>query len=149
MVLRTALGAAAAAGALSLAPATGPVAAAPAPDPLESLVLHPEWGTVTGKAGVLKRGCHTYTYGYAITPPEGVWALEIFISGPGLKHLAAGAYLDGYDPTTGTGRYRLCRATTRYGTFRIEAKLSVDDGAGHITEGRLPMDTYRLHRPRR
>ena len=91
----------------------------------------------------------SYTYSYSITPPEGIWALEIFISGPGLKHLAAGAFLDGYDPRTGTGRYKLCRATTTYGRFKIEAKLSTDDGSGHITEGQLPADTFRLRRPRR
>src|SRR3954447_3049352 len=142
MVLRTALGAAAAAVVLALVP--GPVQAAPSPDPLAALPLHPEWGSVTGKGGVLKRGCHTYTFSYAITPPEGIWALEIFISGPRLKHLAAGAYLDGYDPESGPGSYKLCLAPPRYGTFQIEAKVSVDDGAGHIIEGRLPMDTYRL-----
>ena len=68
----------------------GPVQAAAAPssaktqsDPLAGLTLHPEWGTVTGKSGVLKRGCHKYTYSYSINPPEGIWAIEIFISGRG------------------------------------------------------------------
>ena len=109
--------------------------------------MHPEWGSVTGKGGVLKRGCHKYTYSYSIQPPEGIWALEIFISGPGFKHLAAGAFLDGYDPKTGSGRYTLCRVTTRYGKFKIEAKVSSDNGSGHITEGRLPADTFRLRAP--
>ena len=153
-MLRSMLGAAAAATALSLVLGPGPVEAGPAPsspatppNPLAGLTVHPEWGTVTGKGGVLKRGCHKYTYSYSIQPPEGIWALEIFISGPGLKHLAAGAFLDGYDPKTGSGRYTICRATTRYGTFKIEAKLSTDNGSGHITEGRLPDDTFRLRRP--
>ena len=111
--------------------------------------MHPEWGSITGKGGVLKRGCHKYTYSYSIQPPEGIWAIEVFISGPGFKHLAAGAFIDGYDPMTGTGHYKLCRVTTRYGKFKIEAKVSADDGPGHITEGVLPPDTFRLHRPRR
>ena len=34
-----------------------------ASDPLEGLTVHPEWGTVTGQGGVLKRGCRTYTRG--------------------------------------------------------------------------------------
>lgn len=160
MVLRTALGAAAAAVVLSLVPGSGPTqavpsvspttapTAAPRADPLAGLTLHPEWGTVTGKAGVLRRGCKTYSYSYAITPPEGIWAIEIYISGPRLKHLAAGAFLGGYDPTSGPGQYKLCKATTRYGTFQIEAKVSIDDGSGHIVEGRLPVDTYRLRAPR-
>jgi hypothetical protein len=118
-------------------------------DPLDGLTPRPEWGSVTGHRAVLRRGCHTYTYSYSLTPPEGIWALEVFISGPGPVHLAAGAYLDGYDPPNGTGHYTLCRATTRPGRFTIEGKLSVDDGAGHISEGRLPPDHYRLRRLRR
>jgi hypothetical protein len=149
------LGAAAAVTALSMALAPGPVEAAPAPasatgstDPLAGLTEHPEWGSVIGRSGVLKRGCHKYTYSYSIDPPEGIWALEVFISGPGFKRLAAGAYLDGYDSKTGTGHYKLCRVTTRYGKFKIEAKVSADDGSGHITEGRLPADKYKLRAPR-
>jgi hypothetical protein len=155
-VLRSVLGAATLAlAALSPAAPAAPGAAVPAPayergkpSPVAGLTLHPEWGTVTAKSGVLRRGCHTYTYRYAITPPEGVWAIEVFISGPGLKHVAAGAFLDGYDPRSGTGHYKLCKATVHYGRFKIETKLSIDDGAGHITEGRLPRDTFRLHKPR-
>ena len=149
------LGAAAVAAALSLALAPGPVQADPAPssarhstDPLAGLTLHPEWGSVAGQSGVLRHGCHSYTYSYSIQPPEGIWSLEIFISGPGLEHLAAGAYIDGYDPKTGSGSYTLCRVTTRYGKFTIEAKLSADNGSGHITEGRLPATTFRLRAPR-
>jgi hypothetical protein len=146
MVLRSVLGAAAAAVALSPVLTPVPVQATTS-DPLAGLAVHPEWGAITGKAGVLKRGCRKYTYTYSIAPPEGIWAIEVFISGPGFKHLAAGAYLDGYDPKTGTGHYKLCRVTTRYGTFTIQAKLSTDDGSGHLTEGQLPADTFRLHRP--
>jgi hypothetical protein len=148
-VFGSVLGAAAVATVL-VALVPGPVEAAPAaPDPLAGLAVHPEWGKVTGKGGVLKRGCRKYTFTYSIDPPEGIWALEVFITGPGFKHLAAGAFLDGYDPETGTGHYKLCKATTRYGRFTIEAKVSADDGSGDITEGRLPADHYRLHRPRR
>jgi hypothetical protein len=146
----------AAATALALVLAPSPVEAAPtplpgarSPDPLAGLTLHPEWGTVTGKSGVLKRGCRKYTYTYSIQPPEGIWAIEIFISGPGLKHLAAGAFMDGYDPKSGTGHYKLCRVTTKYGKFRIEAKVSSDNGSGHLTQGRLPPDTFRLRAPGR
>ena len=151
-MLRSVLGAAAAAtvASLALAGSAGPAAAVERPgDPLEGLALHPEWGSVTGQGGVLRRSCHHHRYSYSIDPPEGYWALEVYISGPGLQHLAAGAFLGGYDPTTGTGRYTLCRNSTRYGTFTIAAKLSVDDGTGHVTEGRLPADKFRLRRPGR
>ena len=148
LVLRSVLGAVGAATALSLVPASGPVQATP-PDPLPGLVVHPEWGSITGTDGVLKRGCRRYTFSYAITPPEGIWAMEIFVSGPGLDHVAAGAFLDGYDAQSGTGSYKLCGVTTRHGRFTIQAKLSTDDGSGHITEGQLPPDTFKLRRPRR
>ena len=146
-MFRSVLGVAAAATALSLLPAPGPVQASPAP--LAGLEVHPEWGTITGQDGVLRRGCHKYTYSYSIQPPEGYWAIEVFITGPRLKHLAAGAFLDGYDPEIGSGVFKLCRTTTTYGTFTIVAKLSTDDGSGHLTEGLLPADTFRLRRPHR
>lgn len=127
----------------------GPAPAVERYDPLAGLTVHPEWGSVTGHSGVLRRSCRTYTFHYAIDPPEGTWALEVFIQGPRLNHLGGGAYLDGYDPKVGSGRYKLCRNSTHYGTFRISAKLSVDDGYGNITEGRLPIDKFRLRKPRR
>jgi hypothetical protein len=147
-VLRNVLAAFGVVAALTLAPAPGPAHAA-SPDPLAGLTVHPDWGSITGHGGVLKRGCHSYTYSYSITPPDGIWAIEVFISGPGLKHLAAGVYLDGYDPKTGSGTYKLCRVTTRYGRFTIQTKVSVDDGSGHMTEGLLPPDTFKLRRPHR
>ena len=148
---RTVLGGLLAATVLTLVPPYGGVGSASASptDPLAGLAVHPEWGTITGADGVLRRGCHTYTYSYSITPPEGIWAIEVFISGPHLKRLAAGAFLDGYDPKTGTGQYKLCRVTTRHGRFTIAAKVSSDSGSGQITEGLLPLDTFRLRKPRR
>jgi hypothetical protein len=129
----------------------GPATAVPGryTDPLASLPEHPEWGSITGVDGKLRRGCHPYSYSYALTPPDGVWAIEVYITGPGLKPLAGGAFLDGYDPEAGPGSYKLCRNTTRPGTFTIQAKLSVDDGYGHITEGKLPADTFVLKKQKR
>src|SRR4051794_41437052 len=124
----------------------GPAAAVERYDPMAGLTVHPEWGSITGHRAVLRRSCKSYTYSYAIDPPAGTWALEVFIEGPGLHHLAGGAFLDGYDPEVGSGTYKLCRNTTHYGIFKIQAKLSVDDGDGHFVEGRLPADTFRLHR---
>jgi hypothetical protein len=149
-VLRSLACAAAVATSLSLAPVAGPAQAAPrSSDPLEGLAVHPEWGSITGQSAVLKRGCRMYTFTYSITPPEGIWAIEVFITGPGMDHVAGGAYLNGYDPETGTGHYKLCKMTARSGKYTIDAKVSVDDGYGETTEGRLPTDTYRLRRPHR
>ena len=118
---------AAAATVLSVLPAVGPAQAAS--DPSAGLQVHPEWGTITGQDGVLRRGCHTYTYSYAIQPPEGYWAIEVFISGPGLKHLAAGAFLDGYDPTVGTGALQA---------------VPGDHGARHVHDRGQAVDRRRL-----
>ena len=75
-MFRSLAGAAAVATALSLAPVTAPVQAAPrSSDPLDGLAVHPEWGSITGQGGVLRRGCKMYTFTYSIPPPEGVWAL--------------------------------------------------------------------------
>jgi hypothetical protein len=148
-VLRSALGTAAVATVVALAAPTGPAPALERHDPFGGLTVHPEWGTVTGHGGVLRRGCRTYTYDYAIHPPDGIWGLEIVISGPDGEHLGGGALAEGYDPETGTGHYTLCRNTTRRGRFTIDAKLSVDDGYGKITDGRLPTDHFRLRRPHR
>ena len=112
-MLRNFLGATAVVAALSLASPAGPAPAATAqqsdPDPLMGLAVHPEWGSVTAQDAVLRGGCRGgYTFSYTIAPPEGTWLLEVFVSGPGFKHLAAGAFLDNYDPKTGSGEYKLC-----------------------------------------
>ena len=149
-MLRSLLGETALAATLTLAPVSGPVQPASASsDPLAGLEVHPEWGSITGQGGVLRRGCTMYSYTYSITPPQGVWAIEVFITGPQMDHVGGGAFLDGYDPTTGSGTYKLCRRSSHPGKYTIDAKLSVDDGYGVITEGRLPTDTYRLRRPHR
>jgi len=124
-------------------------AAAARYDPTAGLTVHPEWGWVRGHGGKLRRGCRTYTYSYSIRPPEGTWAIEVFVTDPRGEHMAAGAFMGGYDPLTGTGRYKLCKVTTRPGRFTIVVKLSVDSGYGEITDGMLPPDRYRLRRPRR
>ena len=148
-MLRSLLGAAAAATALSLVLAPGPVER-------HALVRPPSPGsrcTPSGARSPARAACSSAAatstrYSYSIQPPEGNWAIEIFISGPGFERLAAGAFIDGYDPKTGTGHYKLCRVTTRYGKFKIEAKMSVGQRlrAPHRS-GQLPADTFRLRRP--
>jgi hypothetical protein len=132
-----------AAAVVTLALATGSVALASPADADE----HPEWGTTSAPSGVLKKGCHHYTYSYDIQPPDGTWSLETFIIGPNGKHLFNAAFLGPYDPKQNTARFRLCKASTRYGRFTIEAKLSVQNGDEYV-EGSLPSSHFRLHRPR-
>jgi hypothetical protein len=134
---------------LALAPSAGPGAAAPAAHAADDGAVHPEWGSTQGEKGVLRKGCKKYHYAYSITPPEGDWALEVVISGPDLEHMGGGAFMAGYDPTNGTGTYKLCFNNTHYGRFTIEAKLSVANGPGGYVEGWLPPSHFRLHRPHR
>jgi hypothetical protein len=145
------LGAAAVATAAALALPAGSADAVGERDPYDGLTVHPEWGSVTGHSGVLRHGCKTYTYDYSIHPPDGIWALEIIVSGPDGESLGGGVFADGYDPKQGTGTYKMCRNTTTYGRFTIKAKLSVaDENGNHITaQGRLPDDHFRLHRRHR
>ncbi|WP_205475123.1 hypothetical protein [Nocardioides sp. SYSU D00038] len=115
--------------------------------PAEAAV-HPEWGYTKGKPGVLKRGCHTYTYTYAVKPPPGYWAIETFLIGPGGGRLGAGKHLDGADPLTGSGVFRLCKPATRAGVFTIRTKVTSVDG-GDYYEGWLPESKFRLKKPKK
>ena len=109
--------------------------------------VHPEYGKTSARNGVLKWGCRRYRFGYAITPPdEGVWSLETFIVGPKGKRLASDGFVEGFDETSGRDTYRLCRATTRPGIFKIKAKLStVEDN--DTFEAWLPVTRFRLRAP--
>ncbi len=106
--------------------------------------IHPEWGSTSAKDRPLRKGCHTYRYSYELHPPEGIWALETFIRGPGGKRLASDGLLGGYDPESGTRPFRLCKVTTRYGRFTIKAKLTWGDY--DRTERWLEPRTLRLRR---
>jgi len=148
-VIRSALSGVVLAAATVLSMSGGPAEAVEQSDGLEGLTVHPEWGSVTGHPGVLRRGCKTYTYDYDIHPPDGTWGLEIFVIDPRGVAVNNSAYLDGYDPTTGTGSYKLCRRTTTAGRFTIAAKLSTTDDQGHVTnQGQLPPDHFRLRHRR-
>jgi hypothetical protein len=109
--------------------------------------VHPEWGTTSAPDAVLQRGCHDYLYSYDIDPPEGTWALETFIIGPRGKRLFNSAFNGPYDPKHNTQKFRICKATTRYGRFTIKAKLSVQNGEEYV-EGWLAPSHFRLHRPK-
>ncbi len=107
--------------------------------------VHPEWGSTSADNGVLKRRCRNYAYRYQLTPPQGDWALETFLIGPGGTPLGSGAMAIGTDPAAGVDRFRICRPSTRPGVFRIRALLSVQDSSGDdYVSGWLPMTKFRL-----
>jgi hypothetical protein len=119
---------------------------APAP-PATAVDVHPEWGSTSAADATIKRGCRGYAYTYAITPPDGDWMLETFLVGPGGKAYGSDYFITG-DPLSGVGSWRLCRRSTRGGTYTVRAKLSVING-GDYYEGWLADTKFRLHKPRR
>ena len=109
--------------------------------------VHPEWGSTSAPDAKLRKGCHGYAYSYALTPPDGDWALETFLVGRHGKQYASGYFLTGEDPLAGASQFRLCRRSTRGGTYTIRAYLTIQNG-GHYDEGWLPDTTFRLRKPR-
>jgi hypothetical protein len=127
-------------GLLALAPAAS---ALPAP----SGEVHPDWGSTSAPDAKLRKGCHGYGYAYALSPPDGDWALETFLIGPRGKQKASGYFVTGEDPLAGPGQFRLCRGSANGGRYTIRALLTVQNG-GTYAEGWLPETTFRLRKPR-
>jgi len=115
---------------------------------VEADETHPEWGTTLAHDGRLRRGCRTYHYGYRISPPKGDWQFETFVVGPGRVAIASNTFQIAMDPLADDRvPYRICRASTRAGVFKIRAKLSTLEG-DELTEGWLPVTRFRLRNPR-
>jgi len=130
--------------AVSTAPAaSAPASAASAVDPL----VHPEWGSTSAPNAKIKRSCHHYAYSYAITPPEGYWALETFLVAPSGKAAGSGYFQSGTDQLSATSSWRLCKRSTKGGVYTIKALLTVQDGTA-LVEGWLPDSTFKLRKPR-
>lgn len=108
---------------------------------------HPEWGDTAAKNATVKRGCHKYDYTYALTPPDGDWALETFLVGPRGKASGSGYFVTGKDALAGKSSWRLCWHGVKGGRYTIKAKLSIQNGAD-LVEGWLPPSTFRLRKAR-
>ena len=128
-------------GLLALAPAPAGASAA------GSDAVHPEWGRTAAADATVRKGCRGYAYSYALTPPDGDWALETFLIGPHGKQSGSGYFLTGEDPLAGPAAFRLCRRSTRGGHYTIRAYLTVLNG-GTYTDGWLPETTFRLRKRR-
>jgi hypothetical protein len=112
----------------------------------------PTWGSVAGQSAPYAKGCTPYSFTYAVTPPSGVWALEVFVTGPDGLGAAHAVFVQGADPLSGTGSFQLCRGTTPGGTFTLTAKVSVenrpaDPGPDGVFEGMLPPSTFVVEQP--
>ena len=126
----------------TLAPTAPAATATPGP-------VRAEWGsTQVAPSLALRKGCRRYDYSYALTPPDGDWALETFLLGPGGKTRGSGFFLTGSDPLSGPASFKLCFRSTKGGTYTIRALLSVQDGADYV-EGYLPDTTFQLTKKRR
>ena len=113
----------------------------------QAVDVKPEWGSVSAKNGVLKKGCRTYHYSYVVTPPDdGYWDLGVSVVGPAGRTLFY-SYVSHGSPTSGTGSYRLCRSKTRPGLYKLKALVTVQDNNEPV-QGRLPTAKFRLRNPR-
>ncbi|WP_244929084.1 hypothetical protein [Nocardioides sp. W7] len=140
MLRQTMLGSIAA---VLLAPAglvTGSTVAASATDD------HHEWGRLGARDGVLRKGCPSYVYRYAVQPPGGDWSLETFLVDRRGRKLGSGVFLSGLNPTRGQATFTICRATTKPGRFVIRGKLSVQNGPDEYAEGWIRPVVFKLRR---
>ena len=113
-------------------------------DELHSLQQVRATGSVHSGDGVLERGCQSHRYRYRVHPRGSDWSLELFLIGPGGKHISTGYQFKGHDPKRGRGRFQFCSQTTRPGRFTVRSRLTWEDGQYH--EKWLEPRTIRLHR---
>lgn len=139
-------------GALAAATALGGALVAGA-EPASAGSATSEYGTLSVPDSVLaaRHTCATYTYSYAMTPPEGLWLLETFVVDPAGVTVASGAILGDYTPggDQASSSFQLCRNTTTPGTFTLRGTFSVDDGTGRITTSAMSPATFVLSKPAR
>ncbi|NPC96524.1 hypothetical protein [Nocardioides sp. zg-DK7169] len=139
----TRLGAIASAPVILALLATGLTLATPGP----AHAHRADWGKIARPDGVLRRGCHDYAYRYRFTPPDGDWAVETFLIGPGGRPLASDVLMSGHDETRGRTWFRLCRTGTRPGRFRIKGKMTIQNGPLEAESGWVLPARFRLRRP--
>jgi hypothetical protein len=101
-------------------------------------------GSVHSGDGTFERGCQSHGYRYRVRPGGSDWSLELFLIGPGGKHVSTGYEFKGHDPKRGRGRFHFCGQATRPGRFTVRSRLTWDDGRYH--EKWLEPRTIRLHR---
>ena len=107
----------------------------------------PDLGRLWATDKVLKRGCHTYHYQYRVTSSADEWALEIFIKDRTGETIASNAKDSFADSKRDSGTFRLCRANTRLGKFRIKGKFTRYDGYDQYV-GWVQKGSFRVRLPR-
>jgi hypothetical protein len=102
-------------------------------------------GTTAMPDQVLRRGCRSYGYTYSVAPGSDDWILETFLLDPGRQRIASNVYTSDTEAKAGTGVFSICRDVTRFGTFKIRAKLTSYSGYDSSTAWITP-SFVRLHR---
>jgi hypothetical protein len=104
-------------------------------------------GTTSAPSGTLRNGCRRYSFTYAVQVPTEDWTLEVSIVDRRGHGVASFAFLGPADEKTQTPVYRLCRASTVPGRFRIRAQLSWYDDPSTPHPVPVPVTRFRLARP--
>jgi hypothetical protein len=103
-------------------------------------------GSLEAADGVLRRGCHVYSFVYAVQTPYDDWMLETSVRDPRGRGVASQAFLGPYDARSQRVTYRLCRWATRPGRFTVIGKLVAYDDPDRGTTVQLPVESFRLRR---
>jgi hypothetical protein len=105
------------------------------------------WGKTRAPDQVLRKGCRSYKYRYAVNPPGSDWTAEVFLVEPGGDILGSATYFPASDPATATRYWRICRTTTTAGRFKMRMKVVWYDGFdSHV--GWVKPGYFRLALPR-
>ena len=118
----------------------GTLAAAPAQ-------AYKDWGHTRAPNGTLERGCNNYPYRYVVDPPRDEWQAETFLIDPRGRRLASGTFDSGSEPNRGKARWRLCRASTSPGRFKIRMKVTWYEATGDPHVGWVKPSYFRLRKP--
>lgn len=103
--------------------------------------------TTSAPSGTLRSGCRRYSFTYAVQVPTEDWTLEVSIVDRRGHGVASFAFIGVADEKTQASQYRLCRASTVPGKFRIRARLSWYDDPSTPIPVPVPVTRFRLARP--
>ncbi len=103
-------------------------------------------GNTAALDGKLRKGCRRYHFAYVVQVPTDDWSLEVSIVDRRGRGVASFAFISTVDPETQTTSYRLCRAATVPGTFRIKSNLLWYDDPSVPNPAYVPVTRFRLAR---
>ncbi|WP_121258561.1 hypothetical protein [Nocardioides ferulae] len=110
---------------------------------------HKDWGHTRAPDGTLKRGCNYYPYRYVVDPPRDDWQIETFLVDPRGRRLGSGTFDSDSEANRGKARWRLCRASTSPGRFKIRMKVTWYEVDGEPHTGWVKPSYFRLRKPTR